>query len=44
MELQHKTYVVFFGRKPGIYDKRSDAHDQVYCFPGTCFKGYDSRK
>lgn len=30
--------------KPGIYDKWSDAHAQVYRFPSACYKGYDSRK
>lgn len=39
-----KTYVVFVGRKPGIYDKWSDAHAQVYRFPGSCYKGYNSRE
>ncbi|XP_073036473.1 uncharacterized protein [Primulina eburnea] len=39
-----KTYVVFVGRKAGVYDRWPDANAQVYRFPGACYKSYESRK
>lgn len=32
------------GRKPGLYDKWSDAQAQVNRFAGACHKGYDNRQ
>ncbi|XP_075504061.1 uncharacterized protein LOC142541411 isoform X2 [Primulina tabacum] len=39
-----KTYVVFAGRKIGVYDRWPEANAQVNRFPGACYKGYDSRE
>ncbi|KZV29233.1 hypothetical protein F511_22398 [Dorcoceras hygrometricum] len=39
-----KSYVVFVGREPDVYEKWSDASKQVCGFRGSCYKGYDSKK
>ncbi|KZV20264.1 proton pump-interactor 1-like [Dorcoceras hygrometricum] len=39
-----KSYVVFVGREPGVYDKWSEASKQVCGFRGTCYKGYETNK
>lgn len=43
-EAMVKTYVVFIGRKAGVYEKWSDANAEVHRYPGACYKGYDTRK
>ncbi|KZV24255.1 hypothetical protein F511_01737 [Dorcoceras hygrometricum] len=41
---QPKSYVVFIGRQPDVYDKWSEASKQVCGFRGACYKGYDTNK
>ncbi|KZV35321.1 hypothetical protein F511_38943 [Dorcoceras hygrometricum] len=42
--LEPKSYVVFIVRQPGVYDKWSEATEQVCDFRGVCYKGYDTNK
>ena len=39
-----KTYVVFEGRVPGVYDEWKDCKKQVYKFSGNCYQGYETRE
>ena len=39
-----RTYVVFNGRVPGIYDSWLDASRQVHKFPNTNHKSYKDRR
>ncbi|KZV25877.1 proton pump-interactor 1-like, partial [Dorcoceras hygrometricum] len=39
-----KSYVVFIGRQPGVYDKWCEASEQVRGFSGACYKGFDTKK
>ncbi|MGB8646898.1 MAG: ribonuclease H family protein [Anaerolineae bacterium] len=39
-----KWYVVWKGRKPGIYTTWEECNTQVKGFPGAQFKGFDSRR
>ncbi|XP_075516174.1 uncharacterized protein LOC142551010 [Primulina tabacum] len=38
-----KTYVVFVGRKPGVYETWEEAHSQVNKFSGAYHKSYWNR-
>jgi viroplasmin and RNaseH domain-containing protein len=38
-----RYYVVFVGRKPGVYDYWPDCQTQVHGFPGNSYQGYRSR-
>ena len=40
----HKFYVVFKGRKPGIYTSWIDCHSQVHKFKGTAYQSYPTYK
>jgi viroplasmin and RNaseH domain-containing protein len=37
-----KTYVVFIGRIPGIYERWDEVSTQVKGYPGNKYKGYDT--
>ncbi|XP_042404609.1 uncharacterized protein LOC121994740 [Zingiber officinale] len=39
-----KTYVVFVGRNPGIYDSWAETHNEVNKFSGALHKSYWSRE
>ncbi|KZV27329.1 hypothetical protein F511_02438 [Dorcoceras hygrometricum] len=39
-----KSYVVFIGRKAGVYEKWCEASEQVRGFSGACYKGFDTKK
>ncbi|KZV57244.1 proton pump-interactor 1-like [Dorcoceras hygrometricum] len=42
-DCQPKTYVVFVGRVPGVYERWSEASEQVCGFSGSCYKGYETK-
>ncbi len=42
MAFEKKYYVVFSGRKPGVYDDWADAEEQIRDYPGARYKGYHS--
>ena len=37
-------YVVFYGRKTGVFSTWRDCHQQVNGFKGACFKGYNTEE
>ncbi|MCX7696988.1 MAG: ribonuclease H family protein [Bacteroidales bacterium] len=39
---KHKYYVVWVGKKPGIYRTWDEAREQVLSFSGAFYKGFDS--
>lgn len=39
-----KTYVVFIGKKPGVYNSWAECHSQVSGFPGNLHQSYESRE
>ncbi|XP_073024711.1 uncharacterized protein [Primulina eburnea] len=39
-----KTYVVFNGRKLGVYERWEEAQGQVNGFRGVCYKGYSNKE
>ena len=39
-----KTYVVYRGRVPGVYEEWVDCHQQVDKFSGNSYKGYATRE
>ncbi|XP_073032319.1 uncharacterized protein [Primulina eburnea] len=39
-----KTYVVFNGRTPGVYERWEEAQAQVNGFRGACYKGYSNKE
>ncbi|KZV54453.1 hypothetical protein F511_09768, partial [Dorcoceras hygrometricum] len=41
---QPKSYIVFVGREPGVYERWSEASKQVCGFRGSCYKGYEIKK
>ena len=41
---QRKTYVVFRGRKPGIYQNWLDCHAQVAGYPGNVHRSYNNHE
>lgn len=36
-----KSYVVFKGRKPGVYDTWAECNDQISGFPGNLYQRFD---
>jgi ribonuclease HI len=41
---KNKAYVVFEGRKPGVYAHWPDAQEQIAGFPGAVFKGFTTKE
>ncbi|XP_073159072.1 uncharacterized protein [Henckelia pumila] len=39
-----RAYVVYEGKKPGVYDQWSEASAQVTGVPNSCHKGFDSKR
>ena len=38
-----KWYAVYIGRLPGVYDEWSECQAQVNRFPGSSYKGFQSK-
>ena len=38
-----KWYVVYIGRRPGVYDEWPQCHTQVNHFRGSSYKGFQSK-
>ena len=43
MAKQQKYYVVWSGKKPGVYDNWNDCKQQVYQFENAKYKSFESR-
>lgn len=39
-----KRYVVFIGRKPGVYDEWVDCHNQVIGFSRACYRSFKTKE
>ena len=41
--MMKKLYVVYIGRNSGVYDEWSECQAQVNPFPGSSYKGFQSK-